>query len=255
MANEIPLKVYRTERCPTCAAEPGEKCKSKYLDQELMGVHSSRMRAYENSHASELESNVTDYEKRECCDTDSRQYHLESCTNFKGYYDPMSDEPLKSPVLPEMNLPPELPPDVNQMEKIYGENELDRVLSGLDFLRDQVHATAIDKGWWENGERNFGEVVALMHTELSEAYEEYRNGHAMNEIYYNTEVQLTPGTNFSEAVANNASKPEGVPVELVDVLIRILDWAGYYKVSLGDIMAKKMHYNTTRPYRHGNKKS
>jgi hypothetical protein len=186
--------------------------------------------------------------KRICCDTDISQYHLESCKNFMGYPGPES------------------PLSVGDMEKAYGldaeagESELDKPLAGLDFIRDQVHATAIDKGWWENGERNFGEVIALMHSELSEAYEEYRNGHAMNEVYYRHE--LVPGSDFeievdseTEVTFKKPGKPEGIPVELVDVLIRIFDWAGYYKISLGEILAKKMHYNTTRPYRHGGKKS
>jgi hypothetical protein len=36
---------------------------------------------------------------------------------------------------------------------------------------------AIEKGWWE-GERNEGELIALMHSELSEGLEAIRKGWA-----------------------------------------------------------------------------
>ena len=48
-------------------------------------------------------------------------------------------------------------------------------------LRDwaeQIHANAIEHGWWDK-DRSFGEIVALCHSELSEALEEYRAGRKM----------------------------------------------------------------------------
>ena len=39
----------------------------------------------------------------------------------------------------------------------------------------EVHKNAVDHGWWE-GERTFPEIVALIHSEVSEALEEYRDG-------------------------------------------------------------------------------
>lgn len=82
-----------------------------------------------------------------------------------------------------------------------------KTIEFLNTLSKEVHQNAVEHGWWEE-ERSFGEVIALIHSELSEALEEYRNGHAVTEIYY------------------NGDKPEGVPVELVDVAIRLLDVVG-----------------------------
>ena len=35
-------------------------------------------------------------------------------------------------------------------------------------LRDEVHENAVKHGWWDE-ERSFGEIIALCHSELSEA--------------------------------------------------------------------------------------
>lgn len=78
-----------------------------------------------------------------------------------------------------------------------------------DFARD-VHALATEKGWWDK-ERPIEDTFVMLHCELSEAVEEYRNGHGMTEIYYSED-----------------GKPEGVPVELADVVIRLLDAAMEY---------------------------
>lgn len=105
----------------------------------------------------------------------------------------------------------------------------------LNNLMKEIHEIAISKGWWET-ERDFGEIIALMHTELSEAYEEYRN-HKEN-IYY-----------------SEGNKPEGIAIELIDVIIRILDYFGRQGWDIEELIKIKMDYNKTRSYRHGNKKA
>ena len=48
-----------------------------------------------------------------------------------------------------------------------------------DYIKES-HKTADEKGWWEkdafNGERSVGDQFANFHAEVSEAWEEYRNG-------------------------------------------------------------------------------
>ena len=105
-------------------------------------------------------------------------------------------------------------------------------------LVEESHAIAIKKGWWDrNVVRTFGDFCALLHTEISEAYEDYRNGRRLDEVYYEGE------------------KPCGIPIEFADLMIRIADNAAAFGINLDVVVSAKMEYNKTRPYRHGGKKT
>lgn len=103
----------------------------------------------------------------------------------------------------------------------------------------RAYQNSRDHGFYDdNGERNFGEVIALMHSELSEALEEYRDGRNVASNYYKRD----------EA---GLDKPEGVAVELVDCVIRILDTLTAHGVDIEFVIEQKMRYNEKRPYKHG----
>jgi len=104
----------------------------------------------------------------------------------------------------------------------------------------KCYATALAHGWWDgSGGETVGEKIALMHSELSEALEAFRDGHPIGLI------------RIDEATG----KPEGFTVELADTVIRIFDFCGRHGLPLEEAIRVKAAYNETRPYRHGGKKA
>jgi NTP pyrophosphatase (non-canonical NTP hydrolase) len=94
-----------------------------------------------------------------------------------------------------------------------------------------VNAIAVEKGWWEE-DRNEGELIALMHSELSEALEGLRHGNP-------------PSDHIPDFSA--------VEEEFADVIIRIMDHAAARGYRVGEALEAKIAFNRTRSRRHGGK--
>lgn len=130
-------------------------------------------------------------------------------------------------------------------------------MKSISELVQEAHENAKSKGWWET-DRGFGELIALMHSELSEALEDYRNGRDYDVMHYEWEGRELSRSQMEVLVDEcgegvSAFKPCGIPSELADVVIRVFDACGRYDIDLEQAIMEKMAYNATRPHKHGGK--
>lgn len=86
-----------------------------------------------------------------------------------------------------------------------------------------AHDNAVNKGFWDEP-REIGTLLALIHSEVSEALEADRKGDEAN-----------------------------IAEELADIVIRVCDLAGSKDIDLEGIIFAKMQKNLARPRLHGKK--
>ncbi len=102
--------------------------------------------------------------------------------------------------------------------------------AGIHIAQQLAHETANDAGWYRDPktgqpvERNFGEVIALMHSELSEALEADRK----------------------DLMDDKLPHRKGIEVEFADTIIRILDTAAAHNLDVAGAIIEKNRYNRQR---------
>lgn len=101
---------------------------------------------------------------------------------------------------------------------------------GWNNVAQDVHTNAVDKGFWPEEGRNDGEMLALIHSEISEALEAIRAGNP-------------PDDKIPDFTS--------VEVELADAVIRIMDMAIARQWRVAEAIEAKMAYNKTRAFKHG----
>jgi len=106
----------------------------------------------------------------------------------------------------------------------------DEQVQAIQDLQQTVHESCVAAGWYtdlKTGgklDRNFGEMLALMHSEISEALEGWRK---------NLQDDHLPHRRMVE-------------VELADLAIRLFDTSHYIGIDLGGAIQEKFAYNQTR---------
>lgn len=96
-------------------------------------------------------------------------------------------------------------------------------------LAAEVHENALRHGWWDT-DRGPMEIIALIHSEWSEALEEARAGRPMVYVMdiWGDEVMIPMNREGKflreDGTALERLKPEGIAVEMIDGVIRILDY-------------------------------
>jgi NTP pyrophosphatase (non-canonical NTP hydrolase) len=107
-------------------------------------------------------------------------------------------------------------------------------------MQREAHENALAKGWWDGithgDDSTVPEKLCLIHSEVSEALEDFRN------------------SSMSDKVEANG-KPFGFSSELADIVIRVMDLCGHLDIDLEAAIQKKHAFNLTRPPRHGGKRA
>lgn len=97
------------------------------------------------------------------------------------------------------------------------------IKTGLNALVNDCHSAARAAGWWDN-DRNNGEMIALMHSELSEMLEADRK----------------------DSMDDHLPHRHGIEVEAADLLIRLMDFCGGRNLDIAGAYFEKRAYNDQR---------
>lgn len=119
--------------------------------------------------------------------------------------------------------------------------QADRLSQALAEAQEDVYDINVANGWFED-DRTVGDDIALLHTEVSEMLEAYRDGGLGDQtrMLKNPSLHALP-------------KPEGFGSEAADVLVRLLDTCKRRGVNLAWEFERKLAFNETRGHKHGGK--
>ncbi|WMJ88073.1 hypothetical protein [Anaerocolumna sp. MB42-C2] len=101
---------------------------------------------------------------------------------------------------------------------------LHEVLNIKDYV-NEIGEQFIGLGYFDGRERDFFEMIALCHKDLSQTLEEFYNGYHPCYTYYRED-----------------SEPKGIPAELANVIIRIFEICYQYDIDIETLLLEKFEY-------------
>ena len=125
-------------------------------------------------------------------------------------------------------------------------------MNKLNELAQVIHQNAKDKGFFEK-EKNIGEMLCLIHSEVSEALEADRKG-MYADLPENTLDALIDFFNKETFQSEYKELVKGTfEEEMADIVIRVMDLCAFKGIDLESHIKAKMRYNALREYKHGKK--
>lgn len=134
----------------------------------------------------------------------------------------------------------------------------------MEKIRDLCHKNAVEKGFWDEGEQyidvssekvktkpwNFGEKVALIHSELSEMFEAWRKGIKESD----KDIKILDSSIRDKDGCPEYRRITAIEEEMADTFIRLFDLCGKLDIDVGRVILAKMEYNKGRSHMHGGRK-
>jgi len=96
---------------------------------------------------------------------------------------------------------------------------------------EKISSNSSKKGWYKD-DKDFVEFLMSLNSELTGAFELFKKSHSAKEV---------------EICA--AGYPVGVPAHLAEIVVKIFDICGYYKIDLETIIIMNNEFKKTLPYR------
>lgn len=114
-----------------------------------------------------------------------------------------------------------------------------KAMESINHLTEEAHRNALEHGFYAEAEDILSELVD------PEQIRELEKTQCLAKLaLIDSEV--------GEAVhAVQHGDKENLYEEMCDIIIRVLDMAGWLNINLGARLIAKMEYNRTRPYKHG----
>jgi len=119
----------------------------------------------------------------------------------------------------------------------------------INELSKEIHQNARNKGFFDS-EKNIGEMLCLIHSEVSEALEADRKNRYTTgtiEIINSFVIDEMFVTDFKIGVKDTFED------ELADIMIRVMDLAAFKGINLEQHILAKMRFNAMREHKHGKK--